>query len=111
MSSMRGRRAGLTFLAAILVSAPLAVAQDKPPVPIRRATSAIEIDGSLEDAAWSDAAVIELVYETRPAENQPPPVKTECLVTYDDDRLYVAFRAHDPNPSQIRAHLSDRDNA
>ena len=111
MSSMRGRMAGLTLLAAILVSAPLAVAQDKPPVPIRRAASAIEIDGSLEDAAWRDAAVIELVYETRPAENQPPPVKTECLVTYDDDRLYVAFRAHDPDPSQIRAHLSDRDNA
>ncbi|MES1241557.1 MAG: DUF5916 domain-containing protein [Acidobacteriota bacterium] len=111
MSSMRARRAGLTLLAAILVSAPLAAAQDKPPVPVGRAASSIKIDGSLDDAAWSGAAVIELVVETRPAENQPPPVKTECLVTYDDDRLYVAFRAHDPDPSKIRAHLSDRDNA
>ena len=39
----------------------------------------------------------------------PPPVETECLVTYDAKNLYVAFRAHDPKPSEIRAHLMDRD--
>jgi Carbohydrate family 9 binding domain-like/Domain of unknown function (DUF5916) len=108
MWSKRGRVAGL----ALLLACPLAAAaQDRPPVQVGRASSAIRIDGALDEAAWSGAAVIELAYETRPAENQPPPVKTECLVTYDDDRLYVAFRAHDPDPSQIRAHLSDRDSA
>ena len=39
----------------------------------------------------------------------PPPVETECLVTYDAKNLYVAFRAHDPKPADIRAHLMDRD--
>ena len=45
----------------------------------------------------------------RPAENTAPPVETEALVTYDDDRFYVAFRAFDPDPAAIRAHLQDRD--
>jgi hypothetical protein len=108
----------LTALAGMLLAAPLAArpqegkpATDAPPVQVSRATSAIRIDGSLDEPAWSAAAVIDLPYETRPAENQPATVKTECLVTYDDDRLYVAFRAQDPDPSQIRAHLSDRDKA
>ncbi|HET9229214.1 MAG TPA: DUF5916 domain-containing protein, partial [Thermoanaerobaculia bacterium] len=83
----------------------------RPPHSISRATSPIKIDGSLDEAAWQGAAVIDLAFETRPAENMPPPVKTECLITHDDDQLYVAFRAHDPDPKQIRAHLSDRDRA
>lgn len=120
MLLMRGRIRGLAALAAVFAAGPLAAGPqegkptpppDKPPVQVSRATSPIKIDGSLDEAAWSAAAVIDLATETRPAENQPAPVKTECLVTYDDDRLYVAFRAHDPDPSQIRAHLSDRDNA
>lgn len=119
MSSKRGRMA-LT-LAAVLVAGPLLADQaadqaaeqtvDRPPFQVSRASSAIKIDGVLDEAAWSAATVIDLAYETRPAENQPASVKTECLVTYDDDRLYVAFRAQDPDPSQIRAHLSDRDSA
>lgn len=120
MLSKRGWIKGLAALAAALVAGPLtarpqegkpAAPPDQLPVQVSRATSPIKIDGALDEAAWSAAAVIELATETRPAENQPAPVKTECLVTYDDDNLYVAFRAHDPDPSQIRAHLSDRDNA
>jgi hypothetical protein len=38
-------------------------------------------------------------------------VRTEVLFTYDSHGFYVAFRAHDPNPSEIRAHLTDRDAA
>lgn len=112
MSSKRGAIAGLVALAVTFVAVPLAAAQEeKPPVRVSRATSAIKVDGSLDEPAWASAAVIDLLYETRPAENQPPPVKTECLITYDDDLVYVAFRAYDPDPSRIRAHLSDRDSA
>ena len=50
-----------------------------------------------------------LPIEWMPGDNVPPPVETECLVTYDAKNLYVAFRAHDPRPSDIRAHLMDRD--
>ena len=86
-------------------------ATERPPYAVSRATGPIKVDGNLEDGAWQTATVVELTYETRPAENTPPPVKTDVLITHDDDNLYVGFRAHDPDPSAIRAHLSDRDSA
>jgi hypothetical protein len=77
---------------------------------VSRRTGAIDVDGVLDEAAWEDALSIPLGYEWFPGDNVPPPVETECLVTYDDEHLYVAFRAYDPEPSAIRAHLMDRDN-
>jgi hypothetical protein len=73
------------------------------------AVSKIRVDGLLEEGAWAKACLIPLIYEWTPGENIPPPVKTDCLVTYDRDYFYVAFRAYDPDPSRIRAHLMDRD--
>ena len=73
----------------------------RPPLQVNRAASKISIDGALDEAAWQSAAQMELRYETRPAENAPPPVRTEVLFTYDSDHFYVAFRAHDPNPPEI----------
>lgn len=76
---------------------------------IRRATSAIRVDGVLAEQAWSDALTYDLPFEWSPGDNVPPPVRTDFLVTYDDQNLYAAWKAQDPDPSQIRAHLMDRD--
>jgi len=80
-------------------------------VPVQAATSPIAVDGLLSEAAWDEAQVIPLSWEWYPGDNAEPPVATDCLVTFDDDNLYVAFRASDPEPGRIRAHLSDRDSA
>ncbi len=69
------------------------------------------VDGRLDESHWRNAAVISLPFETRPAENQPAPVETEALIFYDTSHIYVGFKAKDPDPSAIRAHLSDRDTA
>lgn len=76
---------------------------------VTRAATPIKVDGMLDDEAWKTATVIDLPYEWFPGDNLTPPVKTEALVTYDSDNLYVAFRCQDPNPKAIRAHLMDRD--
>ena len=76
---------------------------------VRRAASPIKVDGQLDEPAWQSALVIDIAYEWAPGDNVPPPVKTDFLVTYDDDYLYAAWRAADPNPAAIRAHLMDRD--
>jgi len=73
------------------------------------ATSAIKVDGRLDEQAWQDAAMLELPYEWTPGENIPAPVKTEVLITYDKAKLYIGFRCFDPEPQKIRAHLMDRD--
>ena len=81
------------------------------PYPVRRATSEVVVDGRVVEEAWADALTLELRYEVRPGENVEPPVRTEMFLTYDDTRLLVAFKCHDPDPSQIRARYTDRDNA
>jgi hypothetical protein len=83
------------------------------PVPrkrIPRAAGPISVDGELDELAWRDAWSMELDWEVQPGENVTPPVRTEVLVTWDADAVYFAFRAFDPEPAEIRAFLSDRDN-
>ncbi|MGE5198516.1 MAG: DUF5916 domain-containing protein [Rhodospirillaceae bacterium] len=114
-------RLSLIAACAIVLAAPHAVAQTPPaPAPalrvfpkvtftVTRAASEIKVDGVLDEDAWKTAVIVPLPYEWAPGDNVPPPVETECLVTYDAKNLYVAFRAHDPRPADIRAHLMDRD--
>lgn len=78
---------------------------------IPKISQGIAIDGELNEAAWSSAYTFDLNYEIRPGENISPPVKTILYLMYDDTHLYVGFRAHDPNPEDIRARLTDRDSA
>jgi hypothetical protein len=76
---------------------------------ISRATVPIKIDGDLDESGWAGALRTTLDYEWFPGENVPPPVETEVFLAYDDDNLYVGWRAHDPDPAAVRAHLMDRD--
>lgn len=73
------------------------------------ATSAIQVDAVLDEPAWREAAAIPLTHEWFPGDNTAPPVETVCLVTFDEENLYVAFRASDPDPGRIRARLAQRD--
>ena len=110
------RNAAVTSLFTGLVTFAAGAQQVAPPAESRVYRAAnlegtVRIDGVLEEAAWATAPTFELGYETRPAENGPAPVRTEVWITYDTENLYAAFRAHDPEPSQIRARYSDRDKA
>ncbi len=79
------------------------------PYSVPKAASPVKIDGVLDEEAWVHARLLELNYEISPRENVTPPVRTEVLLTYDRSNFYIGFRCYDPDPSQIRAHLSDRD--
>ena len=81
------------------------------PAPVPRAAGTIRVDGALDDRCWETAWKADLPYEVHPGENTAAPVRTEVLLTFTRDSLYVAFKAHDPDPSAIRAHLTDRDQA
>lgn len=83
-------------------------AQDDPHS-IPKTSSSPIIDGRLDEAAWNGAWTMDLEYEVQPGENITPPVETQVLITYDSENVYFAFRALDPEPEKIRAHLSDRD--
>lgn len=74
-----------------------------PSYPVHRAGSPIRVDGKLDDAAWAQAPAITLVNNF---DGSPSPLKTEARLLYDDQFLYVAFRAADEN---IWATMKKRD--
>ncbi len=76
-----------------------------------RVESSVTIDGNLDDPAWQYALKIAVDTETHPRENVPAMVQTVAYLMEDGRNLYIAFDARDPDPSQIRAYLRDRDSA
>jgi len=96
-------------VAPVWLGASAAIAANDQPLEVPRTDAKFVIDGVLDEDAWRSALAIELPFEVAPGDNPPAPVRTEVLLTYDMDNLYFAFRAFDPDPSKISAHLSDRD--
>ena len=70
----------------------------------------IVLDGRLDEAAWSRAAVLDRFWEISPDDKVPSKVRTEARVAYDKHALYFAVRSHDPDMSQLRAPFARRDN-
>ncbi|MCK4761231.1 MAG: carbohydrate binding family 9 domain-containing protein [Candidatus Aminicenantes bacterium] len=96
----------------ILMTAAAFAAQEteKKPHRIPKVTSGIRLDGVLDEDVWKEALVLELKYEVIPGDSIPPPVRTQALLAYNKTHLLVAYRAYDPDPTAIRARITDRDN-
>src|SRR5688572_30547064 len=61
------------------------------------------IDGDLGDAVWAAAAVVDDLHQVAPVEYAMPDERTEVLILYDDDALYIAARLYDTDPELITA--------
>jgi hypothetical protein len=97
------------FHAAAQAASP--AAQPVAPQQIPRIDGPITIDGVPDEAAWAQAREVEIAYEIGPGDNIAAPVRTIARIGYSTDALYLSFRADDPDPQRIRAHLRDRDSA
>ncbi|MBS1902093.1 MAG: carbohydrate binding family 9 domain-containing protein [Bacteroidetes bacterium] len=84
--------------------------QIKPSLAVSRRAGEITIDGDVSDPGWANAAIATDFTQSFPLPNMKPPVSTRALITYDDDNLYIAMIADDPDPSSIRASRTVRDN-
>jgi hypothetical protein len=84
-------------------------AGEKVPYRVPGIDTKIRIDGVLDDEGWKKALKLELDYEFSPGENIQPPVRTEVFLAFSRNHFYIGFRAYDPDPSAIRARLTDRD--
>lgn len=67
------------------------------------------IDGRLDDAAWQLAPPYTAFRRFRPDVHLQPAHRSEMRVLIEPGALVVAVRAWDPEPAQIRAPLSRRD--
>jgi hypothetical protein len=67
----------------------------RPTASATRATGPIEVDGVLDDAAWSAAPVIDEFWQQKPDAGMPSTERTEVRILFDDDHLYIGAELFD----------------
>ncbi len=68
------------------------------------------LDGSLDDEAWKNAAVVDDIWVTyNPVNGNELPQSTRAYIAYDDQNLYFAFHCKDTQPDLIKTSLTKRD--
>jgi hypothetical protein len=77
-------------------------------VAIPRMTAEAVIDGALDEAVWSHAAVLAAFSEYLPVDGLPAEDSTDVLVWYSARALYIGIKAQEPH-GPVNATLADRD--
>ncbi len=70
-------------------------------VPAVRVEEGPELDGVLDDPVWQRAALIDEFVQQEPDEGAPATERTEVLILYDAENLYIGVRAYDSDPNGI----------
>jgi len=110
-SCCTSERAGQRFfllVSLLLALASPAEANDPPSVQATTASTAITLDGRLDEPVWRDAPVLKLTQQA-PKPGGPTPYETEVRVIITGDHLYFGFVCKDPNPRAIAVHTMQRD--
>lgn len=95
----------------LLIGTQLSFAQtDKRSLSASRIVKGPKIDGVLNDEAWMYASKAEKFTQTEPYPNKPSTQRSEVMVTFDDEAVYVAAMLYDSSPDSILKELSIRDN-
>jgi hypothetical protein len=75
----------------------------------RRTEAPPRIDGHLDDLAWETVEWAGGFLQREPTEGVPPTGQTAFKILYDDQAIYLAYRAFDPEPAKISRILARRD--
>ena len=74
----------------------------RPSLEARRATSPIELDGILDEAAWGLAdSTRGVFYQSVPVQGVPASERTVVRVLYDQERFYVGATMYDSRPEAL----------
>ncbi|MGD8320816.1 MAG: DUF5916 domain-containing protein, partial [Gemmatimonadota bacterium] len=90
-------------------SAPPEVDAARPVVEATRATTPIDIDGRLDEAAWAQATPATDFTQVDPDEGQPVSQPTIARILYDDEAIYIGVRLEDSLPPTMRLGRRDMD--
>lgn len=74
-----------------------------------RTNSTVEIDGSLNDAAWQQSSVASYFIQREPYNGKEASFDTRVYLLYDDQGIYIGGHMFDPNPDSISMELRSRD--
>ena len=97
----------LVLLTAALV--PTAAGAVEPVVAVATEGEAIVVDGSIDEAAWGRAPVVDTWWGIDPTEGFPPAGRTEARLLYEDRYLYVSYRCRFDEPTPVRGFLAERE--
>jgi hypothetical protein len=75
-----------------------------------RLNSVPVINGILDDEAWKEGTWIDDFTQYEPYNGSKASQRTEFKILFDDNNLYVAFKAYDTSPDSIVNRLTRRDN-
>ena len=78
-------------------------------VEARQAEQAPVIDGNLDEAIWREAAMVDAFTQQEPSDGAPASERTEVLLLYDAEHLYIGLRAFDSDPGSVIATEMRRD--
>lgn len=91
-----------------ILSLSISFAQQAPYHPLRIKTN-ITLDGRLNEPEWQQADVESDFMQYDPTAGAQPSEKTELRMLYNDQYLYVGFRAFDHHPNEIVRYALQRD--
>ena len=83
--------------------------EEKPSIQALSIESKLEIDGHLDEDAWTRAPKAGPFYRYDKNFGTPMTEPTEFAVLYDQDTLYIGIWAMDSEPSKIKARTMERD--
>ena len=95
----------------ILLSTAAFSQSEKKKLAIKKITTAIKIDGSLEDAAWKGAPLADKFVELKPTPflKESDDNASQVYFLYDNAGIYVGGYFHEKNKDSIAAELTGRD--
>src|SRR4029453_1410717 len=96
----------LTLAAASGPAAPRTASVAATPVP---QATAIKLDGAFNESAWDGVPAINDFKQREPKDGGAPTFATDVRVVYAASNLYVAVRAHDPEPEKLIGLRTRRD--
>lgn len=82
---------------------------DKRRLEAYRLESRIKVDGILDEDVWDQAEKATDFIQFDPVPGGPPYQRSEIMVLYDDDAMYIGARLYDTAPDSILKELSPRD--
>lgn len=101
---------GVCFcLIGLCVFSVLLTAQEKKSTKAVRFASPPVIDGRPDEEVWRQAQPFGNFIQFQPQHGQPSLLRTEVRVGYDDESVYFAFTCYDPDPGNISAAKTKRD--
>lgn len=73
--------------------------------------AAIKLDGAFTERAWDGVPSVTEFHQRDPGDGTAPSFATEVKVVYDASNLYIAVRAHDPEPDRLVGLRTRRDSS